>query len=106
MKVSLWRLPLVVEFFMLIEVAFLFYIRWRWHVLSRCRPPPQLSLEERETLFKRLLTHTDDMKAMISGWFLGVPFEDLRKEDLQKFITWMLFSKNVEEVGRVMCFFL
>ena len=39
-----------------------------------------------------------DMKAMISGWFMDVPFEDLRKEDLEKFVAWMIFSKPAEEV--------
>ena len=35
---------------------------------------------------------------MISGWFMDVSFDDLRKEDLQRFVAWMLFSKNVDEV--------
>lgn len=30
---------------------------------------------------------------------MDVPFEELRKEDLEKFVAWMLFSKHIEEVS-------
>lgn len=35
---------------------------------------------------------------MISGWFLDAPFEELRKEDLEMFVAWMLLQKDAEAV--------
>ena len=37
---------------------------------------------------------------MISGWFLDAPFEELRKEDLETFVAWMLLQKDAEAVRR------
>jgi hypothetical protein len=58
-----FRFHWAVEALLLVEGAFLLYIRWRHDVLCRAdRSPPQLSPAEREQVFERMLRHTEDMK--------------------------------------------
>jgi hypothetical protein len=51
-----------VELALYVEAAFLLYIQWRHSVLENAAEPPQLTAEEREQIFERMLKHTDDMK--------------------------------------------
>lgn len=92
-------LPLALEVFIYLETVFLVYMMWRSRVLARRQKPPPIGREEIEVLVRRMIAHTTDMKALISGWFMDVPFDELSRDDLYKFVAWMIYSKHPHEVG-------
>lgn len=91
-------LPLPLEIMIYLEVLFFIYLSWRYSVLRRHRKPPSINREERRKLLHRCLENCEDVKALISGWFMDVPFEKLSKKELLTFLAWMLLGKPLEKV--------
>lgn len=67
---------------------------------TRAPPPchPHLPDHQRHHTRYTSIPHYANTQAMISGWFLDAPFEELRKEDLETFVAWMLLQKDAEGV--------
>ena len=72
----------------------LVYLPRKWW-LSRPSLISQTSLstpEQRKALFLKSWDATSEPRGYLSGWFKGVPIEDLRSEDVKDFISWRLWN--------------
>jgi len=95
--------PLVACLF-IVEVVFFFYAAWRHHIVSRTVSKPLPYPTSRKRLFSRILSYIAqqneyDAKQWISAWFLGVPFERVRQQNLEVFFTWAFFATTPSKIN-------
>mmetsp|Transcript_19379 Transcript_19379/g.44843 ORF Transcript_19379/g.44843 Transcript_19379/m.44843 type:complete len:487 (+) Transcript_19379:164-1624(+) len=99
-------LPIPVEFIHLLgwawvalEVAFFALVMLSWLPTINIRTKtPEYKMSPEELITKVLdmvkMVPGYDMETFISGWFLGAPFSEVKKDNLVEFICWAMYNKD------------
>lgn len=96
-----WKL-LLLEGWLLLEC--LFYLTYRRHLkrLQSFYPhhPDSYTLGPRQRfeMFRKCVHSLNDIQEYISGWFLGTPFNQIRRENIREFLAWAFFIRDLGEL--------
>ena len=92
-------LPL--DVWMLGEAIFflLVYVPLSLQVQKAATHPKPLSKEERMVLIRKCLDHVPDIEVYLSGWFLGSPLADIKRENVREFFAWSFMDEKLEDTN-------
>lgn len=96
-----FRLRPGLETYLFAETAFYLgvYLPQRFRLQRPATHPKALTKAERQVLFHRIFDNVSQYDRYLSGWFLGVPLEDIRKDSLKEFMAWSLLYVHLDQVS-------
>ncbi|KAL7354287.1 hypothetical protein ACKS0A_05373 [Histoplasma ohiense] len=89
-----YRLPSLLEYWAIAEALFYlaFYFYRTYHLQRPAVHPPLPPIEKRRELFERCLRNIPDYERYISKWFLGVPLDNIKRENVKDFFCWAFLN--------------
>lgn len=57
-----------------------------------------MSQKKRWTLFEKCMNTIQDIESYLSGWFLGTPIDDIKRENIKDFLAWAFFLKDYKKL--------
>ncbi|KAF3919753.1 hypothetical protein ABW20_dc0108078 [Dactylellina cionopaga] len=73
---------------------FLYYLPRKHALQGAAEHPPLPALEERKSLFLRILQTIPDHTAYLRQWFLGADIADIKRDNAREFLRWSLFNSS------------
>ena len=95
-----YPLPLPLSIWAIAESTFFLFgylplKRYSQREVDHPEPPGK---EERLQLHRKCLETIADPETFLSGWFLGAPVADIKRENIKQFYAWSLLNKHYEDV--------
>jgi hypothetical protein len=69
-----------------------FYLYRTYYLQRPAVHPPLPPIEQRRELAERCFRNIPDYEKYISKWFLGVPLDDIKRENVKYFFRWAFLS--------------
>ncbi|OQN97002.1 hypothetical protein B0A48_16976 [Cryoendolithus antarcticus] len=90
--------PLVVGIYPFAESLFylLAYLPLRSRLQAPATHPVAHGHKERNLLFALILGSVTDVRRYLSGWFYGVPVEEISRQGVRDFVAWSLLNEHYE----------
>ncbi|OQO01217.1 hypothetical protein B0A48_13460 [Cryoendolithus antarcticus] len=91
-------LPLALGIYPFAETLFylLVYLPLKSRLQAPATHPLAYGLKERNLLFARILGSVTDVRRYLSGWFYGVPVEEISRQRVKDFVAWSLLNARYE----------
>lgn len=91
------QLPTIIQFWVWLETGFYFltYVHRKYHIQQPAIHPETLSKAERQKLFQLCSESTPDFAAFLQAWFLGAPWDTIKRENAKEFMRWAFFNTAV-----------
>ena len=92
-----FRLPDPIELWLVAELYFygFFFFLHRQHLQHTASYSPLRSKEERRKLVNRVYAEVTDAERYIRGWFRGASIEEIGREDVQLYLAWAFFDRDL-----------
>ncbi|WPH05096.1 Hypothetical protein R9X50_00799700 [Acrodontium crateriforme] len=81
------------EVWIVAEAGFRLFMVWfRRRLQHEAVHPPVQTEEERKAFFEKLQSELNDPERFLSGWFSGAHVDDIGREDIVEFLSWVFFE--------------
>lgn len=85
-----------------VEIFFyLFFYRRKLSKVQEYVTPPQLTQQERQTVFRRIMNYLDSGEAaqqFLEEWFFDAQLENIQRENLREWMAWALHGHPLEKL--------
>jgi hypothetical protein len=90
------RVPRILEVWAAGEAVFYFlvYLPRRYYLQDAAIHPKPAGREQRRELFQRCCGSVPDPERYLSGWFLGAPASEIKRENIKDFFCWGFLNKR------------